>query len=156
MPRRSAPKLIPIRPDAIYGNEMIQRLINRVMLNGKKTAAEKIVYGALETLEKKLDKPALEVFEKAIANVTPQVEVRSRRVGGQTYQVPVEVYSRRKRSLSLRWIVTLSRKRTGKSMSEKLAGELMDAFNNTGPAVKKKEDTHRMADANKAFAHYKW
>ncbi len=135
---------------------MIQRLINRVMLNGKKTAAEKIVYGALETLEKKLDKPALEVFEKAIANVTPQVEVRSRRVGGQTYQVPVEVYSRRKRSLSLRWIVTLSRKRTGKSMSEKLAGELMDAFNNTGPAVKKKEDTHRMADANKAFAHYKW
>jgi len=135
---------------------MIQRFINRLMFGGKKSVAEKIVYSALAQAEEKTGKPALEVFEKAMFNATPQVEVRSRRVGGQTYQVPVEVNNTRKRSLSIRWLVTFARKRGGKTMVERLAGEFMDAYNNTGATVKKKEDTHRMAEANKAFAHYKW
>jgi small subunit ribosomal protein S7 len=140
----------------VYGNEMVQRFINRLMLRGKKSVAEKITYTALSALEERTGKPAIEVFERALANVTPQVEVRSRRVGGQTYQVPVEVNPLRKRSLTLRWLITFARKRSGKSMVDKLTAELLDAYNNTGAAVKKREDTHRMADANKAFAHYKW
>lgn len=156
MPRRAAAQKRVIVPDPVYGSEMIQRFINRIMKGGKKSVAEKIVYGALATAEEKAGKPALEIFERALANATPQVEVRSRRVGGQTYQVPVEVNSQRKRSLTIRWMVTYARKRAGKTMAERLSGELLDAYNNTGPTVKKKEDTHRMAEANKAFAHYKW
>jgi len=156
MPRRAAAQRRRIPPDPVYGNEMVQRFINRLMLRGKKSVAEKIAYTALANLEERTGKPAIEVFERALANVTPQVEVRSRRVGGQTYQVPVEVNPLRKRSLTLRWLITFARKRSGKSMVDKLAAELLDAYNNTGAAVKKREDTHRMADANKAFAHYKW
>ncbi len=156
MPRRAAAQRRRIPPDPVYGNEMVQRFINRLMLRGKKSVAEKIAYTALGALEERTGKPAIEVFERALANVTPQVEVRSRRVGGQTYQVPVEVNPLRKRSLTLRWLITFARKRSGKSMVDKLTAELLDAYNNTGAAVKKREDTHRMADANKAFAHYKW
>ncbi|MEP0766054.1 MAG: 30S ribosomal protein S7 [Fimbriimonadia bacterium] len=156
MPRRAATQRRRIPPDPVYGNEMVQRFINRLMLRGKKSVAEKITYTALSALEERTGKPAIEVFERALANVTPQVEVRSRRVGGQTYQVPVEVNPLRKRSLTLRWLITFARKRSGKSMVDKLTAELLDAYNNTGAAVKKREDTHRMADANKAFAHYKW
>ncbi|GMV36289.1 MAG: 30S ribosomal protein S7 [Fimbriimonadales bacterium] len=156
MPRRAAAQRRRIPPDPVYGNEMVQRFINRLMLRGKKSVAEKITYTALKALEERTGKPAIEVFERALANVTPQVEVRSRRVGGQTYQVPVEVNPLRKRSLTLRWLITFARKRSGKNMVDKLTAELLDAYNNTGAAVKKREDTHRMADANKAFAHYKW
>lgn len=156
MPRRAAAQRRRIPPDPVYGNEMVQRFINRLMMRGKKSIAEKITYTALSALEERTGKPAIEVFERALANVTPQVEVRSRRVGGQTYQVPVEVNPLRKRSLTLRWLITFARKRSGKSMVDKLTAELLDAYNNTGAAVKKREDTHRMADANKAFAHYKW
>ena len=126
------------------------------MLDGKKSKAEGIVYGALENAAEKLGVEPLEVFEKAISNVMPTMEVRPRRVGGQNYQVPMEVRPIRRRTLALRWMVTNSRKRSGKSMVEKLAGEFLDAYNNTGPSVKKKDDTHRMADANKAFAHYRF
>lgn len=126
------------------------------MLDGKKSKAERIVYGALKAASEKLEVEPLEVFDKAIGNVVPTMEVRPRRVGGQNYQVPMEVRPVRRRTLALRWMVGNARKRSGKSMTEKLAGEFMDAYNNTGPSVKKKEDTHRMADANKAFAHYRF
>ncbi|HMS56438.1 MAG TPA: 30S ribosomal protein S7 [Fimbriimonadaceae bacterium] len=156
MPRKgAAPKRI-ILPDPVYGNEMMQRFINRMMLDGKKSTSEKIFYGAIKQLEEKTGENGGDVFDKALSNVMPNVEVRPRRVGGQTYQVPMEVRPERRRTLALRWLVTLARKRSGKSMTEKLANELLDAFNNTGSAVKKKEDTHRMADANKAFAHYRF
>jgi small subunit ribosomal protein S7 len=135
---------------------MIQRFINRMMVDGKKVTAEKIFYGALKQCEEKAGVPALEVFEKALQNAMPVVEVRPRRVGGQTYQVPMEVRPDRRRTLALRWLIGQARKRSGKSMIEKLAGELLDAFNNTGSTIKKREDTHRMAEANKAFAHYRF
>jgi small subunit ribosomal protein S7 len=135
---------------------MMQRFINRMMLDGKKTVAEKIFYGAMKIVEERTGEPASEVFDKAMQNVMPAVEVRPRRVGGQTYQVPMDVRPDRRRTLALRWIIGAARKRTGKSMTEKLAGEILDAANNTGPSVKKREDTHRMADANKAFAHYRF
>jgi small subunit ribosomal protein S7 len=156
MPRKgAAPKRI-IVPDPVYGSELMQRFINRMMLDGKKTIAEKIFYGAMSKVEERAGAPALEVFEKAMQNVMPMVEVRPRRVGGQTYQVPMDVRPDRRRTLALRWMIGNARKRSGKSMTEKLAGEILDAANGTGAAVKKREDTHRMADANKAFAHYKW
>ena len=156
MPRKGhiAPRVI--LPDPVYGSELLQRFINRLMLDGKKSKAEQIVYGALEIAAEKLEVEPIAVFEKAIGNVTPTMEVRPRRVGGQNYQVPMEVRPLRRRTLALRWMVGNSRKRSGKSMREKLAGEFIDAYNNTGPSVKKKEDTHRMADANKAFAHYRF
>jgi small subunit ribosomal protein S7 len=135
---------------------MIQRFINRMMVDGKKVVAERIFYGALMACEQKANTPALEIFEKALQNVMPAVEVRPRRVGGQTYQVPMEVRPERRRALALRWLIANARKRSGKSMVEKLGSELMDAFNGTGASMKKKEDTHRMADANKAFAHYRF
>jgi small subunit ribosomal protein S7 len=135
---------------------MIQRFINRMMVDGKKVTAEKIFYGALKQCEEKAGVPALEVFEKALQNAMPVVEVRPRRVGGQTYQVPMEVRPDRRRTLALRWLIGQSRKRSGKSMVDKLVGELLVAFNNTGSTVKKREDTHRMAEANKAFAHYRF
>ncbi|MFN8219869.1 MAG: 30S ribosomal protein S7 [Fimbriimonadales bacterium] len=156
MPRKGqAPKRV-ILPDPVHGSEMMQRFINRLMLDGKKSKAEAIFYGALQIAEEKVGAPAVEVFDKALQNAMPTVEVRPRRVGGQTYQVPMEVRPDRRRTLALRWMVTMARKRSGKSMMEKLAGEFIDAFNNTGSSVKKKEDTHRMADANKAFAHYRF
>jgi len=156
MPRKGqAPKRV-ILPDPIYGSEMIQRFINRMMVDGKKVVAERIFYGALAACEQKSGTPALEIFEKALQNVMPAVEVRPRRVGGQTYQVPMDVRPERRRALALRWLIANSRKRAGKSMIEKLGAELLDAFNGTGASMKKKEDTHRMADANKAFAHYRF
>ncbi|MBL1148805.1 MAG: 30S ribosomal protein S7 [Fimbriimonadales bacterium] len=149
------PKRI-VLPDPVFGSELIQRFINRLMLSGKKVRAEKIVYRALEICEEKEGKPALEIFEKALQNCMPVTEVRPRRVGGQTYQVPVEVRPARRRTLAIRWLVSNSRKRSGKSMIEKLSGELIDAYNGQGATVKKKEDTHKMAEANKAFAHFRF
>jgi small subunit ribosomal protein S7 len=156
MPRKGPPQKRIILPDPVYGSEMIQRFINRMMVDGKKVTAEKIFYGALKQCEEKAGVGGLEVFEKALQNAMPVVEVRPRRVGGQTYQVPMEVRPDRRRTLALRWLIGQSRKRSGKTMVDKLAGELLDAFNNTGATVKKREDTHRMAEANKAFAHYRF
>ena len=156
MPRKgAAPKRI-ILPDPVYGSELVQRFINRMMLDGKKVTAEKIFYGAMAQAEEKAGVPAIEVFDKALANVMPSVEVRPRRVGGQTYQVPMEVRPDRRRTLALRWMVGAARKRAGKNMTDKLASELLDAFNGAGTTIKKREDTHRMAEANKAFAHYRF
>lgn len=143
-------------PDPVYGSELMQRFINRMMIGGKKTIAEKIFYKAMEIIEEKAGAPAPEVFEQAIKNVTPNMQVRPRRVGGQTYQVPMEVRSERKRTLALRWIIQNARKRSGKSMTEKLANELLDASNGVGASVKKREEAHRMAESNRAFAHYRF
>lgn len=156
MPRKGPPRKRDIQPDPLYGSRMLQRLINRILLDGKKSIAEKIVYGALEIVEERTKRSGIEVFEEALRNVMPAVEVKPRRVGGATYQVPVEVRSDRKVSLAMRWIVTNSRKRSGHTMKERLAGELLDAANNTGASVKKREDGYKMAEANKAFAHYRW
>lgn len=146
-----------LTPDVKYNSLLIARLINTIMSRGKKATAESIVYGALDLIqEKKNDMPAIEVFAQALENVKPKLEVKSRRVGGATYQVPIEVDPERQVALAMRWIVSYSRGRKGKSMTESLAGELMDAFNNTGSSIKKKEDTYKMAQANKAFAHYRW
>lgn len=156
MPRKGPVPVRRILPDPVYGSVLLQRFINRLMLDGKKSKAEHIVYTALKLAATKVEAEPLEVFEKAMANVMPQMEVRPRRVGGQTYQVPMEVRQERKSTLALRWFVTFARKRSGKGMIEKLAAEFVDAYNNTGNAVKKKEDTHRMADANRAFSHYRF
>jgi len=156
MPRKGPVRPRPLTPDPVYNSVLAQRFINRLMVDGKKSVAERIFYSALEQLENRAKAPALQVFEQAVRNVMPVIEVRPRRVGGSTYQVPVEVRAERKVALALRWIVTNSRKRAGRSMADKLTGELLDASNNTGTSVKKKEDIHRMADANKAFAHYRW
>ena len=156
MPRKgAAPKRVTL-PDPIYGSEMVTRFINRMMVDGKKVTAEKIFYGALAICEEKAGVPALEVFEKALQNVMPSVEVRPRRVGGQTYQVPMDVRPDRKRALALRWLIGAARKRAGKTMIDKLSGEFLDAYNGAGSTVKKREDTHRMAEANRAFAHYRF
>jgi small subunit ribosomal protein S7 len=156
MPRKGQAEKRIVLPDPVYGSEMVQRFINRMMLDGKKAVSEKIFYSALKICEDKAGVPAIEVFEKAIQNVMPAVEVRPRRVGGQTYQVPMEVRPVRRRTLALRWLVGNARKRSGKSMIEKLSSELLDAYNGTGPSIKKREDTHRMAEANKAFSHYRF
>jgi len=156
MPRKGPVKKREIQPDPVYGNKLLARFINRVQMRGKKSIAEKIVYRAIQLVEEKTKRPGIEVFEQAIKNVMPVVEVRPRRVGGATYQVPVEVRSDRRISLAIRWLVTFARKRPGHTMVEKLAAELIDAANNTGASVKKKEDGHKMAEANKAFAHYRW
>jgi small subunit ribosomal protein S7 len=156
MPRKGAVPKRRILPDPVYGSELAQRFINRMMLSGKKVVAERIFYGSLSALEEKTGATGIEVFEKAVQNVMPNVEVRPRRVGGQTYQVPMEVRPDRKRSLAFRWIIESARKRSGTSMTDKLTSELLDAANGTGTAVKKREDTHRMAEANKAFSHYRF
>jgi small subunit ribosomal protein S7 len=156
MPRKGPAQKRIILPDPIYGSELAQRFINRMMLDGKKSIAERIFYGALSAAEEKAGVSALEIFEKALQNVMPSVEVRPRRVGGQTYQVPMDVRPDRRRALALRWIIGAARKRSGKSMTEKLSAEFLDAFNGTGTSIKKREDTHRMAEANKAFAHYRF
>ncbi|HHQ42362.1 MAG TPA: 30S ribosomal protein S7 [Chromatiales bacterium] len=156
MPRRRVVTQRPILPDPKYGNETIAKFINMVMMRGKKSLAEKIVYGALDRIAERTNKDPVEVLEQALDNVRPVVEVKSRRVGGATYQVPVEVRPVRRNSLAMRWIIDAARKRGEKSMPQRLAGEIMDAAENRGAAVKKREDTHRMAEANKAFAHYRW
>jgi small subunit ribosomal protein S7 len=156
MSRKGSIQPRQVLPDPVYGSELLQRFINRLMLDGKKVKAEEIVYTALKNAAARLEVEPLEVFEKAIGNVMPNVEVRPRRVGGQTYQVPMDVRPDRRRTLAIRWMVNLSRKRPGKSMVDKLTNEFVDAYNSTGGSVKKKEDTHRMADANKAFSHYRF
>ena len=156
MPRRRVIATRKILPDPKFGSEVLAKFVNVVMVDGKKSIAEKIVYGALETASKKAEKEALDIFEVALENIRPSVEVKSRRVGGSTYQVPVEVRPSRRNALAMRWLVEASRKRGEKSMALRLAGELVDASDNKGSAVKKREDVHRMADANKAFAHYRW
>ncbi len=156
MPRRARPTDRPKLPDRKFGNVTVQQFINKVMRDGKRSTAEGIVYDAVERAEQATRKPAVEVFETALKNATPLLEVKPRRVGGATYQVPVEIPPARRGSLAMRWLIQSARKRPGKSMAEKLAGELMDAMNNTGAAVRRKEETHKMAEANKAFSHYKW
>ena len=156
MPRRKAAvKRTPL-PDPKYHSEMVSTFINTLMVSGKKGLAERTVYAALELAAKKLNADVLDVFHKALNNVKPVLEVKSRRVGGSTYQVPVEVRPERRTGLGMRWIITYARQRGEKTMREKLAGELMDAYKGEGASVKKREDTHRMAEANKAFAHYRW
>jgi len=153
--RREVPKRV-ILPDPKFGNLQLAKFVNMIMLSGKKAVAEKIVYGALDRMSEKGAAEPVDLLEKALENVSPQVEVKSRRVGGATYQVPVEVRASRRQTLAMRWIIEAARKRGEKSMQLKLAGELMDAAENRGSAIKKREDTHRMAEANKAFAHYRW
>ena len=156
MPRRSAVAKREILPDPVYNSQLVTRFINSVMKDGKKTTAERIFYGALKLMEERTGDDPLKLFKRAVENVRPQVEVKSRRVGGSTYQVPIEVRSERQMSLALRWLILYSRQRHEKTMMEKLAGEFLDAAANRGGACKKRDDTHRMADANKAFSHYRW
>ncbi len=156
MARRRVAAKREILPDPKFGDKTLSKFINTVMMHGKKSIAEKIVYGALDRVSEKGAGEPLEAFEKALGNIRPRVEVKSRRVGGATYQVPVEVRGDRGMALAMRWLVDAARKRSEKSMGLRLAGEIMDAAENRGSAVKKREDTHRMADANKAFAHYRW
>jgi small subunit ribosomal protein S7 len=146
----------PVQPDTLYHSVVISKFVSRMMLHGQKATSTRIIYDALEKIKGKTDKEPLEVFLKALDNVKPMVEVKSRRVGGATYQVPIEIRETRREALGMRWIINAARARSGHEMSERLAAELVDAFNNTGSAFKKKEDTHKMADANKAFAHYRW
>ena len=156
MPRKGHTQKRDVLADPLYNNKVVTKLINQIMLDGKKGVAQKIVYGAFEAVEAKTGKAALEVFEEAMNNIMPVLEVKAKRVGGATYQVPIEVDPERQVALAMRWICTYSRGRKGKSMTESLAQELLDAFENTGSSIKKKEDTFKMAQANKAFAHYRW
>ena len=156
MPRRGNVPKREILPDPLYNSVMVTRLINGVMLDGKKGVAQKVVYDAFNTVKEKTGKEPLEAFNQAMDNIMPSLEVKARRVGGATYQVPIEVRTERRQTLGLRWLVGYARKRSEKTMRERLAGEIMDACNNTGAAVKKREDTHKMAESNKAFAHFRW
>ena len=156
MPRRGQIAKRDVLPDPLYNSKLVTRLINNIMYDGKKGVAQKIVYGAFDIVKEKTGKEPIEVFEEAMENVMPQLEVKARRVGGATYQVPMEVRPERRQTLGLRWITTHSRTRSEKTMKERLAGEILDALNGTGGAAKKREDTHKMAEANKAFAHYRW
>lgn len=157
MPRRHIPQRKPPLQDPVYGDVTVSRFVNRMMLHGKRSTSQGIMYEAMEEVQRKVpDTTPVEVFHKALDNVKPMIEVKSRRVGGSTYQVPVEVKEGRREALAMRWIINAARSRSGKSMGQRLSQELVDAFNNTGTAFKKKEDTHRMAEANKAFAHYRW
>ena len=155
MPRRYRPPKRKIDPDVRYNSVQVQSFINRVMKNGKKSTATRLLFDAFDLIEKNLKKDPLEVFQQALKNVSPVMEVKPRRVGGATYQVPMEVSSARQFALATRWILAAARARSGKSFSEKLAGELMDAYNNTGPSIKKRDETHKMAEANRAFSHYR-
>ncbi len=156
MPRRGGIPKRDVLPDPIYGSKIVTKLVNQIMLDGKKGIAQGIVYDAFNKMEEKLGQPALEIFTQAMNNVMPVLEVKARRVGGANYQVPIEIRPERRQTLAIRWIVMFARKRGDRVMSDKLASELMDAFNQSGGAFKKKEDTHRMAEANKAFAHFRW
>lgn len=146
----------PVMPDVKYNSVVISKFVSRMMLDGKKATSVRIIYGALDLLKAKTEKDPLEVFLKALDNVKPMVEVKSRRVGGATYQVPIEIRESRREALAMRWVINAARSKSGRGMDERLAAELLDAYNNTGSAYKKKEDTHKMAEANKAFAHYRW
>lgn len=156
MPRRASVTKRPTLPDARYNNRLIGMLINKVMYGGKKSTAERIVYGALDRIKEQQDRDPVELFESAMQNTTPTVEVKPRRVGGATYQVPVDIRVERRTALALRWLLTSARARKGRTMSERLAAEVMDAAKNQGATIKRKEDTHRMAEANRAFVHYRW
>ena len=156
MSRRHRAEKREVIPDAKYGDVVLAKFMNSIMYDGKKSVAEKIVYGALDTIETRAKSDPLQVFRQALDNVAPAIEVRSRRVGGATYQVPVEVRTERRQALAIRWIITAARGRNDKTMMDRLAAELLDASNNRGNAVKKREDTHRMAEANRAFSHYRW
>ena len=156
MPRKGPVRKRPIMPDPIYGNRLVTRFINRMMISGKKSVSERIFYDALTAAETRTGRRGIEVFDQAVKNVMPQVEVRPRRVGGSTYQVPVEVRPDRKVALAIRWMVGAARRRNGKTMTDRLSAELIDAANNTGAAVRQREERHKMADANKAFSHYRW
>ena len=156
MPRKGHTQKRDVLADPVYGDKVVTKLINQIMLDGKRGTAQKIVYGAFEEVAQKTGKPALEVFSAAMNNIMPVLEVKAKRIGGATYQVPIEVKADRRQALALRWITDFSRKRGEKTQMERLAGELMDAANNTGAAVKRKEEMHRMAEANKAFAHYRF
>jgi len=156
MPRRAEVQVRPVESDAVYGSPLVTQVINKIMLDGKKSIAEQIVYTALETVGTKTGRPPVEVLEQAVKTVTPVLEVKSRRVGGANYQVPVEVPQRRARTLAVRWLVDFARERREKGMPDKLANEILDALNQQGGAFKRKDDVYRMAQANKAFAHYRW
>ena len=156
MPRRSGVPKRDVLPDPIYGSKVITKLINQIMQDGKKGVAQNIVYGAFDIIKEKTGSEPLDVFNKALENVMPVLEVKARRVGGSTYQVPLEIRPERRQTLAIRWIVSFSRKRGEKVMTERVAGELMDAYNSTGAAVKRKDEMHRAAEANKAFAHFRW
>ena len=156
MPRRGNIAKRDVLADPLYNSKMVTRLINSIMYDGKKGVAQKIVYSAFDIVKEKTGNEPLEMFEKAMQNIMPELEVKARRVGGSTYQVPMEVRPERRQTLGLRWLVGYSRKRSEKTMKERLANEIMDAVNNTGASVKKREDTHKMAESNKAFAHYRW
>ena len=156
MPRRGNVPKREVLPDPLYNSVLVTKLVNSIMLDGKKGVAQKVVYGAFDIIKDKTGQEPLEVFTTAIENIMPSLEVKARRVGGATYQVPIEVRPERRQTLGLRWLTNYSRNRGEKTMKERLAGEIMDAANNTGSAVKKREDTHKMAESNKAFAHYRW
>ena len=156
MSRRGRIPKRDVLPDPVYGSKVVTKLINQVMLDGEKSVAQKIVYDAFTFMGEKLNQDPMEIFQQALSNITPVVEVKARRVGGANYQVPIEIRPERRQTLAIRWLVNATRKRSEREMSKKLAAELMDAFNNTGASVKKKEDTHRMAEANKAFAHFRF
>jgi len=156
MPRKGPAKKRVILPDPVYHNRLVTRFVNRMMLNGKKSLSETIFYRSLDAIESKTGRKGIEIFEQAVRNVMPQVEVKPRRVGGATYQVPMEIRADRKTSLALRWLVSAARRRNGKTMIDRLTSELTDAANNTGSAVRQREEKHKMADANKAFAHYRF
>ncbi len=156
MPRRGNIAKRDVLPDPLYNSKLVTRLVNNIMVDGKKGVSQKIVYGAFDIIKEKTGKEPLEVFEAAMENVMPSLEVKARRVGGATYQVPMEVRPERRQTLGLRWLTTYSRARSEKTMRERLAGEILDAVNGTGGAAKKRDDTHKMAEANRAFAHYRW
>ena len=157
MPRRNSAVKKDVLPDPIYNSKVVTKLVNQVMLSGKKGLAQRIVYGAFDIIKEKTDLDPLEVFTQALENVKPVLETKSRRVGGATYQVPMEIRPDRRQTLAIRWLVTFARKRSGeRGMDAKLAGEIMDAYNNTGASIKRRDEMHRMAEANKAFAHFKW
>ncbi|MGI6578153.1 MAG: 30S ribosomal protein S7 [Eubacteriales bacterium] len=156
MPRRGFVPKRDVLPDPLYNSKLVTKLVNSIMYDGKKGVAQKVVYGAFELIKEKTGKDPLEVFEQALENIMPVLEVKARRVGGSTYQVPIEVRPERRQTLGLRWLTLYARQRSEKTMKERLANEIMDATNNLGNSVKKREDTHRMAEANKAFAHYRW
>ena len=156
MPRKGHTQKREVLPDPMYNSQLVTKLINQIMLDGKKGVAQKIVYGAFETVENKTGKPAVEAFEEAMNNIMPVLEVKARRIGGATYQVPVEVRPDRRQALALRWLTNFSRNRSEKKNQDRLANEIVDAVNNTGASVKRKEEMHRMAEANKAFSHYRF
>lgn len=156
MPRRSGVPKRDVLPDPIYNSKVITKLTNQVMVDGKKGIAQSIVYDAFDIVKEKLGAEPMDIFNQAMENIMPVLEVKARRVGGSTYQVPIEIRPERRQTLGIRWMVLYARKRSEKTMKEKLAGEIMDAYNNTGASIKKKEEMHRMAEANKAFAHYRW